>query len=311
MRKILIGLAVLAFGVVVVFVARNGLREHARATPEAAATAAAPGAAETTAPAPAEVEGLGEADGAADPDPEAEGAAPTTEEPAAGGESDRDGGEMSASTPAQPSTAAEAQAAADSQDPDIERVLRRAAEIYSKATSLQADFTQRSVNPILRTTVTSSGTLYQRPPDRFLMKFSEPEGDLIVSDGRHFWVYYPSVDRKQVIRMPASMGAGGVDLQAQFVGDPMKRFAVSFEGREEVSGRAAWVLILTPREPVGYQRLKLWIDAGDHLVRRFEVTEESGIVRHFELSNLRLDQKLPDDLFRFEQPEGTHIVDRG
>jgi outer membrane lipoprotein-sorting protein len=167
------------------------------------------------------------------------------------------------------------------------------------------------MNPILRTTVASSGTLFQRRPDRFLMRFSDPAGDLIVSDGSHFWVYYPSVDRRQVLRMPASMGAGGVDLQSQFVGDPLERFVVASEGREEVSGRSTYVLLLTPRQPIGYRSLKIWVDAGDYLVRRFEVTEESGMVRYFELSNLRLNTNLADDLFHFTPPEGTHVVDRG
>jgi outer membrane lipoprotein carrier protein len=197
------------------------------------------------------------------------------------------------------------------EDPEIAAVLRRAAGVYAGARSLQADFSQRSMNPILRTTVASQGTLYQRRPDRFLMRFSDPAGDLIVSDGSHFWVFYPSVDRKQVLRMPASMGAGGVDLQAQFVGDPLERFTAVSEGREEISGRSSYVLLLTPRQPIGYRSLKIWVDPEDYLVRRFEVTEESGIVRHFELSNLRLNPTLSDDLFRFTPPEGAQVVDRG
>jgi hypothetical protein len=36
------------------------------------------------------------------------------------------------------------------------------------------------------------------------------------------------------------------------------------------------VLTLVPRQPLGYRSLKVWIDEQDHLVRRFELTEENG-----------------------------------
>lgn len=255
-------------------------------------------------------EGASRAAGVSEPAPGTGGSMATAKAGPAPPQPTRPAGAPAASPADEPATR-EPEREPGEQAPELETVLRRAAAAYSRANTLQADFAQRSTNPILRKTVSSRGTLYQRRPDRFLMKFSDPEGDLIVSDGSHFWVYYPSVDRKQVIRMPASSGAGGVDLQAQFVGDPLERFVATYEGREAVAGRDAYVLVLTPREALGYQRLKVWIDVQDYLVRRFEVTEDNGVVRHFELSNLRINPKLADDLFRFEQPEGTHIVDRG
>jgi outer membrane lipoprotein carrier protein len=344
MRKILIGLIVLGVGTAIMLSARKGLREHAGVAPEvgAVATEVVVGADPA---AEAEVTGEAEQSGAVGsasevpvpargqnanevaPPAAAAGAMTGQASPvvvpgsavAARDTTPRQSAEGLQRTDRGPTHPAEApaplatspQRGAPVQNSEIALVLRRAAEVYSGARSLQADFSQRSMNPILRTTVASQGTLYQRRPDRFLMRFSDPAGDLIVSDGTHFWVYYPSVDRKQVMRMPARMGAGGVDLQAQFVGDPLERFTVASEGREEVAGRNTHVLLLTPRQPLGYRALKIWVDAEDHLVRRFEVTEESGIVRHFELSNVRLNLNLSDDLFRFTPPEGTHVIDRG
>ncbi len=316
MRKILIGLAILGVGTVIILSAQKGLRQHAGAAPEVGAvTAEAAGAAGEV----GERQGAAGAEGgvnAAAGNGGATAVADSSKLGSAKGLQRTDRGPTHPAEPPTPVTATPdrqlgASIRESERGPDIAEVLRRAAGVYTGVRSLQADFSQRSRNPILRTTVASEGTLYQRRPDRFLMRFSDPAGDLIVSDGSHIWVYYPSVDAKQVLRMPASMGAGGVDLQAQFVGDPLERFAAAFEGREEVAGRSAYVLLLTPRQPIGYRSLKVWIDAGDYLVRRFEVTEESGIVRYFELSNLRLDPKLADDLFRFTPPEGTHVVDRG
>lgn len=198
------------------------------------------------------------------------------------------------------------------QQPDVETVLRAASRAYASVSSLRADFVMHTRNPLLRTAVESRGALYQRRPDRFLMSFTEPAGDVIVSDGTHIWIYYPSTDARQVIRTPAGVGgAAGVDLQAQFLGDPLTRFDAALEGRESVQGRPAHVVRMIPREPVGYRELKVWIDGEDWLARRFEITEESGVVRRIELGELRIDPSLSNDLFHFTPPPGATVVDRG
>lgn len=194
-------------------------------------------------------------------------------------------------------------------DQEGARVLKRAAAAYANIRSLQADFAQWQENPLLGRRTNSRGTVFQRRPDRFLMRFSQPEGDVIVSDGEYFWIYYPSVDQKQVIRTRAA-AAGGLDLQAQFIGDPTTRFSYTTHGSEQVNGRPAHVLTLVPKQDAGYKTLKVWIDQQDHLVRRFELTNENDVVQHFDLSNLRINPTLADALFRFTPPPGARIIER-
>ncbi len=193
---------------------------------------------------------------------------------------------------------------------DARALLRATEAAYGRVRSLRADFVQVVRNPLLGTTITSRGTLFERRPDRFLMRFSDPAGDELVSDGQYFWVYYPSVDAKQVIRMPATAGRGGADLQAQFLGDAGRRFAPAREGTETVGGRRLSILRLVPRSAAPYKQLKLWIDPADHMARRIEITEENGSVRRVDLSNLRVNAPLADAVFRFRPPAGAHVVDR-
>lgn len=193
------------------------------------------------------------------------------------------------------------------QDPAA--ILRRTSAAYESMHAISADFSQRLRNTLLGRTTESEGTLYQREPDRFLMDFSDPEGDLIVSDGRWFWMYFPSVDEKQVLR--TSRRRQGLDLHAQFIGDPVERFEYTYHGTEAVRGREAHVLTLEPREAAGYERMKVWIDAEDYLVRRFELTEENGNVRHLELRDVVVNPTLPDSLFEFTPPDDAIVVDRG
>jgi outer membrane lipoprotein carrier protein len=209
--------------------------------------------------------------------------------------------------PAPPAPATEQPAPTQSNDPAA--ILKRASNAYSTLRSLRAQFSQSLENPLLGRTVQSRGTIAQRRPDRFLMRFTDPDGDMIVSDGQYFWVYYPSVDKKQVLRSQAA-AAGGLDLQAQFIGDPARRFTYTYNGSETVAGRAADVLTLVPKEDLGYKSLKVWLDRQDGLARKFDLTELNGVTRHIELSNLEINPALNDALFRFTPPADARIIDR-
>lgn len=228
-------------------------------------------------------------------------------------------GDTSAERPSKPSPSGSVEPSPPMEEPpgtgeavgDARRILARASDAYGEVRALSAEFVQRVENPLLGRTTVSRGTLAQRRPDRFLMDFSEPAGDRIVSDGEHLWVYYPSVDPDQVMRFPAETGAGGVDLQAQFLGDPLQRFEAELRGEESVDGRPADILVLDPRVSTGYRRLVLWVDRRDGLARRFEIVEENGTRRRFDLTRLRTGVALPDEMFRFTPPAGARVVDRG
>jgi outer membrane lipoprotein carrier protein len=188
-------------------------------------------------------------------------------------------------------------------------MLQRASAAYAGVRSMRADFTMTYTNPLLRQTSTSRGTLFQRRPDLIALRFSDPAGDVIVGDGQYFWVYYPSVDAQQVLRQPAAAsGEQGVDLQAQFVGDPVRRFQYTVHGQESVGGRPATVMTLVPRQRADYRELKVWLDARDGLARRFEITEHNNTVRRFDLTNLEVNATIPDATFRFTPPPGARTV---
>lgn len=208
-------------------------------------------------------------------------------------------------------------AAAPSADPDPQaaqedeaaRALRAAAAAYENVRSMRADFVMTFNNRLLRTQMTGRGTLYQQRPDRIALRFTDPAGEIILSDGQHFYVYQPELNPGQAIRTPAAGGTGGVDLQAQFVGEPTERFEYTLEGVENVGGRPARVLNLIPRERADYRSLRVWIDTRDSLARRFEITEHNGSVRRFDLAGLQTNVAVPESVFRFVPPAGVRIID--
>lgn len=188
-------------------------------------------------------------------------------------------------------------------------ILSRAERTYAGMRTMEADFVQEVYVPLLESTQNSRGKMYHRTPDRFLMRFSDPQGDIVVADGRYIWMYYPSTDAKQVVRANLAAGGQQLDLHKEFLSDATSRFNATRTGGETVGGRQTHALTLDPRGASPYRQVRLWIDAQDNLVRRFEITEQNGTVRKLEMRNLRPNVALADDLFTFTPPTGTEVHD--
>lgn len=193
---------------------------------------------------------------------------------------------------------------------DALAVLESAADRYLSFESFCADFRQVVDNRILRRTIRSEGELCQAGPDRFEMRFSDPAGDRVVADGEHLWVYLPSTDAGQVFQGGIGEAGGRFDLHSEFLSDPGERYEPTLDGREEVEGRPAWVLMLEPVEASPFLRARLWIDEEDHLIRRAEITEDEGLVRTLHLDQIRLNPSISATWFDFEPPAGAQVVRR-
>ena len=119
--------------------------------------------------------------------------------------------------------------------------MDRAAARYREVEAICADFDQVIEVRLLRDTVESAGRICQRRPNLFSMRFTDPEGDMVVSDGEYVWVYYPSRNEKQVIRRPAMGSPGGEDFFHEFLDAPERNTRPRrVESRPWTAGNAGW-----------------------------------------------------------------------
>ncbi|MGH7590225.1 MAG: LolA family protein, partial [Gemmatimonadales bacterium] len=86
-------------------------------------------------------------------------------------------------------------------------VVRRAAAAYGALSAFQADFVQVIADPMIGT-FTSKGRLTQSGTNKLAMRFTDPNGDAIVMDGKWIWVYTPSTTPGQVLRVAIAGGDG-------------------------------------------------------------------------------------------------------
>lgn len=187
-------------------------------------------------------------------------------------------------------------------------LMQEAADRYQRIDALCADFTQHLRVPLLGDERTGRGRVCQARPNRFSMRFTEPDGDRIVVDGESVWVYYPSMDAKQVLRSPVSEQRGGHDFYREFLDQPETKYEVTYEGEDTVDGHATHRLHLVPKRPASYREAVLWIDQGTPTLRQIRMEEENGTVRTITLSNMDFQSDPNGAWFTFTPPEGAHII---
>lgn len=196
--------------------------------------------------------------------------------------------------------------AAQETDPAL-RAMEGAAGRYREVNAMCADFEQVIEVRLARRTIESAGRVCQQRPNLFSMRFTDPQGDMVISDGAHFWVYYPSIDEEQVMRHPAAQSPGRHDFFREFLEDPSAKYAAEDGGTELVDGRECRIVSLTPKAGASYRRARLWLDTENYDIKRLELHEASGNVRTMTLGNVNFSSGLDPDLFTFEVPEGARV----
>jgi outer membrane lipoprotein carrier protein len=192
---------------------------------------------------------------------------------------------------------------------DAVAALQRAESAYRRITTLQADFTQTIENPMLGAPEQSRGTLFLEPPNRFAMRFADPEGDRIVADGTWLWLYAPSSVPDQVIRQPVPRGGMTTpNLMGQFAERPLERYEARYVAADTIGGVAVDVVALRPKvEGMGFRSAEIAV-AGDGMFRRIAMVEESGQRRTLVFSGIRTGVSIPASEFRFEPGPGVRVV---
>jgi outer membrane lipoprotein-sorting protein len=188
--------------------------------------------------------------------------------------------------------------------------MEEAGARYRSVDSFCARFDQTLEIPLLNDTTRSRGTLCQRRPNLFSMRFQEPPGDRLVSDGKWFWVYYPSSDPRQVLQFDMDVRPGGVDFHREFLENPGEKYEMAYQGKDTLDGTVAHVISLDPLEPAGFEGARVWLDSRSSLILQARIGMENGSVRTVRLSEIRIDPPEDPDRFRFVPPEGARVIRR-
>ncbi|HKG95882.1 MAG TPA: outer membrane lipoprotein chaperone LolA [Gemmatimonadaceae bacterium] len=206
-----------------------------------------------------------------------------------------------------------AQPAAAVSSSGTDATLDRAVAAYGRLKTARGTFEQTLTNPLTGNSAVQRGELQMQMPGKLALRFTDPKGDMIVSDGQVVWVYLPSSAPRQVLKTEMREGTiGSVDLAGQFFSQPRAKYNITAAGAATLGGRSTHALTLVPKTQAQAQFVKatVWIDDADGTLRQFEVTEASGLVRKVTLTKLSLNVPVDRKAFSFTPPKGVKVYDQ-
>ena len=194
-----------------------------------------------------------------------------------------------------------------------DQTLDRAVAAWGKVKTARATFEQTVTNSLTGSSATAHGEYQQQRPNRVAIRFTDPSGDRIVSDGASVWVYLPSSAPGQVVKRSASDATAlPLDITGEFLTDPRGRYDITSAGVGTVSGHPATALLLSPKAQTQapFTKATIWVDDDDALIRQFEVVEPSGVTRRIRITSLDLNVPVDKSTFSFTPPAGVRVVER-
>jgi outer membrane lipoprotein carrier protein len=192
-----------------------------------------------------------------------------------------------------------------------ESVIDKAVAAYKSVKTMRGTFEQTLRNPLTGTTMNARGEFQQRLPDRIAVNFTDPKGDRIIVNGAVAWLYLPSTNPGQALKVPSAAGGGSMNLTEQFLTSPTTRFRLTSSGTAMIGDRATHAVTLVPKTEIAeFTQAIVWVDDADGLIRQFEITEPSGLVRRIRMVDARVNATVDANAFTFTPPKGVKVIDQ-
>jgi len=196
-------------------------------------------------------------------------------------------------------------AVAAESDLPLEQILDRMEKHYTN-NNFKAEFIQESTVKAMEITDFASGKMFVRYPGKMRWEYEKPEKQVIITDGIQLWIYRPADNQVMTGSAPAFFGDG---KGASFLSDitlVRKKFNIALgESKDDFF----YELKLKPLEKtLDVTDVRLSVTKTSFTVVRVITYNSYGDENRIELLNHKFQADLKDELFSFEAPEGTDVL---
>lgn len=162
------------------------------------------------------------------------------------------------------------------------------------------------------------GTLSFKRPDLLRIDFSDPSGQVLVSDGAMLTIYVPGLDLIIEQRLGGAASPAAASLAYRLAPTPGLRslranYAIAYQvGPDPVplnDGSGQEVVRLLLRRQVaeeGFEKIEIAV-GGDQLIRSIVGEDRSGSRLALEFHAVRINRSIPDARFRYESPPDANV----
>ncbi len=198
------------------------------------------------------------------------------------------------------------------QEPEVPDCVRAAVEAiqkrYEAIDDLRASFEQTTRSVALGASgplTTSRGSVVFAKPGKMRWSYSEPEESLVVSDGSWLWLYDPLNREVQKLAVGAGYLSGAAIQFLLGEGEILRDFRVTAEACDESQAR----LVLIPRRPTSYERLRVRADRASGQLLETEIVDLLGNVTRVAFEGIETNLNPASELFRFVAPPGVAVIE--
>jgi outer membrane lipoprotein-sorting protein len=199
----------------------------------------------------------------------------------------------------------------------LDKVLAQMDTTAANFRTTEASFVWDQYEKVVNETDTQKGKIYFRRASKetqMAADITEPDKKYVLFTGGKIEVYQPRIDQVTVYNagknreafesfLVLGFGAGGHDM--------LKSFEVKYLGAENIDGTETAKLNLVPKSPKirnNFDHIVLWIDPARGISVQQRLFEPSGDYRLAKYSDIKLNQKISDSVFKLNTTSKTKWV---
>jgi outer membrane lipoprotein-sorting protein len=195
----------------------------------------------------------------------------------------------------------------------LEPVLDVMDAAEKKFGTTQASFVWEQYTSVVKDTATEKGKIYFRRvggDTQMAVEVLDPPKYVLLTGGK-LQIYVPKSDQVMVYNLQNNQGELESFLQLGFGGGGhalLKSFEVEFGGAETVDGVETSKLNLVPKNPKAldmFPHIVLWVDPARGIAVRQQLFQKSGDYRLAIYSDIRLNEKIPESVFKLKTNSKT------
>ena len=204
-----------------------------------------------------------------------------------------------------------------SESADLDRVLGQMDTAARNFKTTEATVVSDQYQKVINEAETQKGKIYFRREGgeiQMSAEFTEPDRKYVIYSGGKVQVYQPKIDQVNEYNPGKSRGDVESFLVLGFGGgghDLLKSYDVKFLGSETANGVATEKLELIPKSihlRNNIARIWLWIDSVKGVLVQQQLFEPGGDYRLAKYSDIRINQKLPDNAFKLKTTGKTKFI---
>jgi len=201
--------------------------------------------------------------------------------------------------------------------PSLDSVLKKMDDTAATFRSAQADFEWDQYQKVVDDIDIQKGTVYYRRAGNeieMMAEIKQPDTKFVLYKEGKLQIYQPKIEQVMVF----SAGSNRNEMESYLVlgfgggGHALANsYDIAYAGSEQVEGVTAAKLALTPKSQRVhnmFQTITLWIDPARGIPVQQRFDEPSGDYRITKYSDIRINQKLPNDAFKLKTNGKTKFV---